>query len=204
MYNFLTLGAECSPAAALRSLDLREFALPFDWVVVNINGLEMCFRDNFQNFHKKLYFNDKKTRLIDYYGFEYPHDYPFTDISNNDSVGEGVFGEENGKTITDNWNNYYDVVKEKYDRRIERFLNIVNDTKPIIVLCRHQIDSVIKLQELFKIYFKKTNILFINSSFQSFETPTIKNVYTERNGIWNDTVLWKEAIDKVVESKIFL
>jgi len=62
MYNFLTVGSDCSPAAALRSLDIREFALPFDWIVTNINGLEICFRDKFQNFHKNLYFNDKKTR----------------------------------------------------------------------------------------------------------------------------------------------
>lgn len=204
MYNFLTLGADCSPSSALRSLDLREFALPFDWVVTNIYGLEMCFKEHFQHFHRNLSFNQNKTRMIDQYGFEFPHDYPLTDISNNESVGEGVFGEENGKTITDNWINYYDIVKSKYDRRIERFLTIVNDPKPIILLCRHSIYSVIKLQELFNNVYNKTNIIFINSSSEPFETPTIKNVYTERNGIWNDSVLWKEAIDKVIQSKIFL
>ena len=36
-FNYLTIGQDCSPAAALRNLNLRDFALPFDWVVSNIN-----------------------------------------------------------------------------------------------------------------------------------------------------------------------
>ena len=47
MYNFLTIGYDCSPAAALRELNLRNEALPFDWVVSNISSLEKCFQDNF-------------------------------------------------------------------------------------------------------------------------------------------------------------
>ena len=32
-FNYLTIGYDCSPAGALKVLNLREFALPFDWVV---------------------------------------------------------------------------------------------------------------------------------------------------------------------------
>lgn len=39
-FNYLTIGNDCSPAAALKNLNLREFTLPFDWVVSNINGLQ--------------------------------------------------------------------------------------------------------------------------------------------------------------------
>ena len=60
--------------------------------------------------------------LIDEYGFQFPHDYPLSNSNINiDSIGEGVFGEENGKFISDNWINYYDDVLVKYNRRIERF-----------------------------------------------------------------------------------
>ena len=38
--NYLTLGYDCSPAGALKNLNLREFALPFDWVVSNVTILE--------------------------------------------------------------------------------------------------------------------------------------------------------------------
>jgi len=47
MYNFLTIGFDCSPASALRSLELRNYALPFDWIESNIKSIEHCFKDNF-------------------------------------------------------------------------------------------------------------------------------------------------------------
>ena len=197
--HYLTLGYDCSPAAALRNLNLREFALPFDWVVSNISILERCFEDNFSKFHKKLKFNGSKTRLIDEYGFQFPHDYPLSNSNINiDSIGEGVFGEENGKFISDNWINYYDDVLVKYNRRIDRFNNIINDPRPIIVLCRYNTNDVLKLQLLFLKYYKKENVYFINSSNEIFETDKIKNINTEQNNVWNDVNIWKQCVDNII------
>ena len=78
-FNYLTIGSDCSPAAALRGLNLRDFALPFDWVVSNITSLDKCFETNFEYFHKNLLLNGSKNKLIDYYGFQFPHDYPLSD-----------------------------------------------------------------------------------------------------------------------------
>ncbi len=199
-FNYLTIGYDCSPASALKDLNLRDFALPFDWVVSNIKSLQKCFETNFVDFHKKIVFNYNKTRLIDYYGFQFPHDYPLTHMTNfENNIGEGVFGEENGKFITDKWYNYYDVVLNKYNRRIERFKNIINDTKPIIVLCRYNTKDVLELQELFIKYYKNKNIYFINSCNELFENEYIKNIYTEKDNKWNDINIWKEGIDDVIK-----
>jgi hypothetical protein len=199
-YNYLTLGYDCSPATALRNLNLREFALPFDWVISNINILEKCFDTNFENFHKKLVFNHSKTRLIDYYGFQFPHDYPLNHMNNvENNIGEGVFGEESGKFITDKWNDYYEIVLDKYNRRIERFKNIINDTKPIIILCRYTTRDVLLLQKLFIKYYKRTNIYFVNSSKDLFENDTIKNIFTEKNNIWNDATIWQEGVVSIIK-----
>jgi len=199
-FNYLTIGYDCSPASALKDLNLREFALPFDWVVSNIKSLQKCFETNFVDFHKKLVFNYNKTRLIDYYGFQFPHDYPLTHMTNfENNIGEGVFGEENGKFITDKWYHYYGVVLDKYNRRIERFKNIINDTKPIIVLCRYNTKDVLELQELFIKYCKNKNIYFVNSCNELFENEYIKNIYTEKDNKWNDINIWKEGIDDVIK-----
>jgi hypothetical protein len=199
-FNYLTIGYDCSPASALKDLNLREFALPFDWVVSNIKSLQKCFETNFVDFHKKLVFNYNKTRLIDHYGFQFPHDYPLTHMTNfENNIGEGVFGEENGKFITDKWYDYYGVVLDKYNRRIERFKNIINDTKPIIVLCRYNTKDVLELQELFIKYCKNKNIYFINSCNELFENEYIKNIYTEKDNKWNDINIWKEGIDDVIK-----
>ena len=207
-FNYLTIGHDCSPAAALRNLNLREFALPFDWVVSNITSLDKCFETNFENFHKKLYLNSDKKRLIDYYGFEFPHDYPLSNISDADAdthhhtennAGEGVFAEEDGKNITEEWFKYYDDVLDKYNRRIERFKNIINDTKSIIVLCRYNTRDVLQLQQLFIKYYKLENIYFVNSSNEVFESDKIKNIYTEANDVWNDENIWKQAVHDIIQ-----
>lgn len=199
-FNYLTLGYDCSPAAALRNLNLRDFALPFDWVISNINILEKCFYTNFENFHKKLVFNSSKTKLIDYYGFQFPHDYPLNHMDNvENKIGEGVFGEERGKFITDKWRDCYEIVLDKYNRRIERFKNIINDTKPIIVLCRYTTRDVLLLQQLFIKYYKRTNIYFVNSSNELFENNNIKNIYTEKNNVWNDAIIWQEGVDAIIK-----
>ena len=199
-FNYLTIGYDCSPAAALRGLNLREFALPFDWVISNIKILQRCFETNFEYFHKKLTFNYNKTRLIDHYGFQFPHDYPLTNMTNfENNIGEGVFGEERGKFITEKWSDYYDTVLDKYNRRIERFKNIINDTKPIIVLCRYNTKDVLELQELFIKYYKNNNIYFVNSCNELFENDYIKNIYTEKDNKWNDINIWKEGIDDIIK-----
>jgi hypothetical protein len=199
--NYLTLGYDCSPASALQQLHLRSFALPFDWVVSSVNNLKKCFETNFVNFHQKLYVNSNKTRLIDDYGFEFPHDYPLDGMDHSENnIGEGIIGEEKGKVITDNWKNYYENVIEKYNRRIQRFNNIINDSsKPIIVLCRYSTDDVLKLQKILLNHFKRTDIYFINSSQKIFENDKIKNVYTEKNNHWNDIEIWKQGLDDIIK-----
>jgi hypothetical protein len=203
--NYITIGYDCSPAAALRNMNLRKFALPFDWVQSNIQSIEACFRDDFARYHTELKFNSKKTRLIDVYGFEFPHDYPLlsTDelkgpasqdiISPSDALGEGAYEE---KPIAENWLNFYNIVKEKYDRRIERFRTFMKDPAPIIVLSRyHQKEDIFRLKELFAKYYNKTNIRFINSSNKVFENDFMVNIHTEQNGEWNETSIWQSAID---------
>jgi hypothetical protein len=203
MYNFLTIGNDCSPAAALRDLNLREFALPFDWIQINITHLEKCLEDNFINFHCNLKLNKNKSRLIDTYDFEYPHDYPLTNMTNIevDNIGEGIYGEDKHNKIISNWMDYYNTVKEKYNRRIERFKNIIQDSKPIIVLCRYCKKDILRLQQLFIKYYNRNDIYFLNSDKQIFLTDKIITVYTEKNNIWNETQIWKEGLNNII-SKI--
>ena len=204
-YNIITLGYDCSPAQALIFLGLRKFALPFDWNISSVASLERCFQDKFSMFHKNLRYNSNKTRLIDHYGFEFPHDYPLM----KDVVDCSLSSEVVKNTIVDNWSDYHSEVCVKYQRRIDRFLNIMNDSKPIIVLCRHDIRIIPKIKSLFERYYNKQNVFFVNS------TPQTQNIRhnlmnigvwsymvtcnTEKNGNWNDKELWKEVFDQGVK-----
>jgi len=199
-FNYITLGYDCSPAAALTGLGLRNYALPFDWVVSNVNALCLCLETDFDRFHTGLVLNNTHKKLIDSYGFEFPHDYP---LNNNnvemDRIGEGSIGEEDGKVITDKWVDYHEFVLDKYKRRIERFRNIMNDTKPVIVLCRHCTRDVLQIQQLFKRVYNKENLYFVNSTREGFENDKIKNIYTEQNNVWNDTNMWKIGFEYIIQ-----
>ena len=204
MFNYITIGYDCSPAAVLRHLNIRKFALPFDWNVSTIPMLDACFRDNFKLYHKELRYSDKKTRMIDAYGFEFPHDYPtvIQDIKGDDNVNifnDGIEEREFSENhIVDNWIDYHEIVLAKYDRRIKRFLDIMNDPLPIIVLCRYSTHEVLQLQQLFLKYYHKENVYFINSTQEVFENDKIVNIYTEKNGEWNDLTIWKPCMDAVI------
>ena len=202
-FHFIPFGSDCSPAAALRNLSLREFALPFDWIVSNVHILETCLKDKFSIFNTQLKMNHTKTRMIDAYGFQFPHDYPLqkenmTESEKTDSIGEGVYGES---TICDTWMEYYDVVMEKYLRRIKRFYNCMNDrSTPIIVLCRYNSADVLRLQTILTTHFSRTDIYFVNSNSRSMGTfDKIVQIYTEKNSVWNEAAIWKQGVDTIMK-----
>ena len=198
--NYMSLGYDCSPAGVLRNLDFRNEALPFDWVVSNLQILINCIEDNFNNYHKDLHFNQNRTRLIDSYGFQFPHDYPFDNNNEIDDskIGEGVFGEEPNKQIISNWNEYHPIVLEKYKRRIERFYNYLNSDKVLIILCRgYSVNNINQFGQYLANKFKKSNIYFVVSSNENFKNNNIITCNTEKNGSWNESSLWLEAIDSI-------
>jgi hypothetical protein len=195
----MSLGNECSPAGALRNLNIRDEALPFDWVESNLQIITNCIEDNFNSYHKNLRFNQKRTRLIDSYGFQFPHDYPFENNNIDDSkIGEGVFGEEPNKQIISNWKEYHELALEKYKRRIERFYNYLNSDKPLIILCRgYHVNNINQFGSYLANKFKKGNIYFVLSSKQIFKNNHIITCDTEKNGNWNEASIWSEAIDSI-------
>lgn len=196
-YYIISLGCNCCPAAALRAMGLREKALPFDWINSNIKGLEECFKTNFQDFHKKLQINDNKTVIFDKYFFEYVHDYPLNEID---------------KKIVDNWKDYYTQNFEKYERRIQRFLNIMREPLPILIFTCYHISDVKKLKILLERYYGKKNIFFLNATpeadnikpnLQTLENNKfMRNFNTEANGVWNDTTIWSKNLINIKISSL--
>ena len=196
MYQFVSIGYDCSPASALRGLGLRPAALPFDWVESSVDALEKCIGDRFAQYHRGLRLNDSKTRMIDTYGFEFPHDYPIKDTEVGE-VGECHYG-ESGKEIVENWMDYYEVVKQKYDRRIERFVSTFLDTRPIIILCRYSPTNVLRIQRLLTNAFQKKNIYFVNAYPTTYETPNFININPDLN-TWSDCEIWKQGILRIIQ-----
>jgi len=197
--HYMSLGYDCSPAAALRALNIREEALPFDWVVSNLKIIRDCIEDNFAGYHCQLQFNTSRSRLVDKYGFQFPHDYPFNNTIYEEShIGEGVFGEEVQKRIIDNWADYHPLVLEKYARRIGRMYRYLRDDKHIIVLCRgYDVQHITEFINYIMTKFNKRNIYFVVSSKYKHISQQIITCDTEANGVWNESKIWQEAIDAI-------
>lgn len=204
MISYVGIGHDCSPAAALRNIGLRHEAYPFDWVQTHSVGIQQCLLDDFKDFHNNLRLMDHGRRMIDPYGFQYPHDYPIMGIEENErreNAGEGVFAEEMNRSIISNWVDYYDIVKEKYERRIQRFRRIFSDHNPIILLSRYPDKDARELLLWFRQFYKRNDIYMVNSAGdgdQQLKDGCV-TLWTERYGIWNCADIWKEGIDTVIK-----
>jgi len=145
-YNFISLGIDCQPALALKELNLRKYALPFDWLNSTVNMIIECIKDDFKFFHQELNF-DSKNILYDKYGFKYMHEYP---LKNEDEYAP-----------VDNWMDYKADVITKYERRIKRFKDILNSDTPIIAIYKGRMEDIQQFKDFFKGKYNKTNIVYI-------------------------------------------
>lgn len=182
----------------LRALGYRDQALPFDWVYSTIHSLRSCFQDHFKHFHTGLKLNRKRNGLIDSYGFIYVHDYPSPSdmICSEYHIGEGMLWEYS--PVGSDWEMYYPLVKSKYDRRVKRFLSLLQSSQPIIILCEYGTEDVKALQQVMTSVYQKTNLFFINSTREDPRNNTPKNIFHANLG--SDPQKWRKAIEDVVAS----
>ena len=93
---------------------------------------------------------------------------------------------------------YYDDVKAKYDRRINRFVAVLLDPRPIIVLCRYLPAEVLRIQRILTTAFQKKNIYFVNAYPTIYETPYLLNINPDVH-TWNDSEIWKQGIERMLQ-----
>ena len=121
---YIPLGNSCSIAYNLRLHNLRKLAFPFDWVrVANFNNVTRLIQNKFYGF-------------LDYKNFK------FKEFSDKFIVN----GEKGSYIYSNNYCSFYhefnklieehdfNMFKEKYSRRINRFLHFMNSDNEIIFI----------------------------------------------------------------------
>ena len=107
--NYISLGYFCDVAQDLEKLGLRSFSSPFDWGISSLPGVIEAIDNGFDGFMARENLsqsvNNKDHYLDDRYGF-----YSFHDFSKYVPLDE-----------------QYDEVREKYQRRIARFLEKIKE-----------------------------------------------------------------------------
>lgn len=116
----IPLGTNCSASFILKKMGLRTFSLPFDWVDSPVSGIHAALVDLLE-LNKNMSINKRADIFVSQYirlmsiqrhkiyGIWHPHDV----FSNKRELIE---------------------IRKKYVRRIERFINIINDGSRIVFL----------------------------------------------------------------------
>lgn len=198
---YIPIGENCSVAWALRINGVRNTAYPFDWLIAPLPKIIKCVREDFAGFLQELYRADAYTTqscVIDSYGFEFRHDFPT--VKKNaciDTIENGGYHEET--TIVDNWRDYIPEVREKYHRRIERFLSALStkDQNHKVVFVRREETTSKNIEEFIEIIEEKYpllnfSVLIVNGP--TCKNPRIKSGTVRDSPVWNDPEDWAKLL----------
>lgn len=129
--HYISLGYFCEVAQDLEKLGLREFSSPFDWVISDFSCVMKAIENGFEDYLNCDNLLQNAACRCHYYESKY-HFYSFHDFSPYISLEE-----------------QYQGVKEKYDRRINRFFKeIKSPTLFIRYISSEDVDNSGKSMEL--------------------------------------------------------
>lgn len=148
---YISLGNDCTPATALRTLGLRKMAMPFDWVRSTPDIISRCILNDFSEFHSIVRYDETATRVVDGMGIEFTHDYPNLETYNNIPSVEG-------------WEVHIPTVSDRYRRRIQRFVDLMRSNAPVVILCSMAYEGIEKVRNAMRDKYNRTSqIVFVST-----------------------------------------
>lgn len=198
--EYIPIGIDCDVAFMCKEFKMRNYAYPFDHIVT-YDGITKILENNFKNFIPEI---------------------------NHDTINNHIFDNNyNTKFIHDNF--LLEENKNKYKRRIDRFLKILNDNKKIIFIKKghsihhhnelenivNEYEEVKKLNEYLKktyknldyeiviiLLCKKCNCNIIDQNINNIKLYKYGHIPTVNNQFHN-TLITKEYFKKIFE-EIFI
>lgn len=129
--NYISLGYFCEVAQDLEKLGLRNMSSPFDWGISSFPGVVEAIENNFEGFMDYENLSQVSSNRRHYHEDKYNFFF-FHDFNKYKSLDE-----------------QYEQVKEKYNRRIDRFLkSIQRPTLFVKYISTEKLDSSGKSKEL--------------------------------------------------------
>lgn len=129
----ISLGPDCQVAGQLRIANIRTQAFPFDWMATHsFEGVFKVLQEDFKHFLNKNFLvkdTDQIRVLNTHYNILFVHDFPTVE---NPVVNEFNYASK----IPDNFLDYVDEVKKKFDRRITRVRDLLRSINHKLLLIR--------------------------------------------------------------------
>lgn len=177
-YNLVPLGYFCSVAMELERVGLRQFSLPFDWIISeDFNKVLYEIENGFEHFLDKNSFCQEYDVNPEYYyneaaGLHFYHDFnPY-------------------KSFDEQYENF----EKKYKKRIKRFFEIIKQPTIFIRYCTGEDE----------ITFIKSNEEKINSVLQSFNIANKIIFITDNPGDYRENFFYAEKDERDGVSRKFL
>lgn len=122
-YLYIPIGTNCHIAENLKTVNLRNQSLPFDWLLIESSkNFEYCnnlINTSFCNFTKDLIYNYRNKVISKHY--------PYSEFFHYDLINNITLDKESDKNK--------DLI-DMMNRRAERFMKIISDnSKEIIFIC---------------------------------------------------------------------
>lgn len=194
--HIISLGHFCGPAQELERLGLRDASYPFDWIITKREPLHRLIDSHFDGFLEYDYlYQSRKERKI-YRNKFYDFDLGFYhDFSKYKPLGAQI-----------------DEVKEKYERKIERFYNAIKEPTLFIRYVNNEEDAKYysghydECLKRYRQFCPENELIFVVD--KRFENLNIKNAFYVENDP-NDTVARrfteknKELLDLLMSDEIY-
>ena len=152
--NIISLGYNCIVCNSMISNKTRQFSLPFDWNYTSDFALIEYFENDFNNFFKLE--NLSKARYSGNPSCEYIKN------ENNKKIYKIIYVHDGKYDNLIKSDSYYKMQYEKYKRRINRLLKLLNSKKNLLFIRLinkdDKIENLIKLENIIKK--KYTNLNF--------------------------------------------
>ena len=135
-YYFISIGDNCSCAQYLKNVFLRDFSLPLDWIAFASTPKTLGFiADRFKDFFNKEDFV-----------YQHPYDDEF-DVYYNKFAGYCSFHD----FPKGNFDESFSSVKEKYERRIKRFCDLLDNYSNVLIRTKNFVDEKLDKQEILEL-----------------------------------------------------
>lgn len=199
----ISLGGDCTVATVLREMGLRRIAYPFDWMFSSFDAVYKSIEDDFRLFldPATLKVADDKRIVINAYGIKFVHDFPTINHSAALSDSETHGWAE----IRKDWRNFIAPIREKYQRRIERFKAALNGFDHVFLIrytvTRADIDKIVEFKNMLITRYPnlKFTIVAVGGSpgeDQEWGVEKVKNFYVAYDSpdFWP---AWKRIFDSL-------